>query len=672
MATLLQSSYTSIDGNNYAINVFLDSFQGDFFTPAGRATIVYPEIKDIMTVLRGSELDVQLELKKDELPLLGVLSSIVGDREARGRLFKNGQTIFEGWLRPDSISYPLNTEYVIINLSFTDGLGLLNETEYRNTDGTQYRGVEKELIQLTRVLQLTGSQLPFRIYNIGLIFSTEDSNDFNNRAINDTFTNQDRYRSQDQNNSVFDCQKVLEGILKKYGCCVFQHQNKWHIIKISRFFWQGFNGLLAEFDEYNSNGVLISSSSMGEQGEFKEFFIGSQAGGYVPFFCNVDQNIKLNGTIGAYKVVYKYGILQSIITNSQMIFNNTAGSIDGWSVPQNNELIYQTNETPLRALLKGVQGNNVQAVRVEFPVNGGYEIDANTNLIFTFQGYWTPLSLEDFTICRAIVELWDINDQQNRVYLNNDGNWSSNPTNSFVISTNLVGSITNQITNFNFSKTNFNTIVEPSATPFEGFLYIKLLAPQSYFGVEPINPTKGVLYNFVGVEPNIITPQIIGESFTSRISGQPLMAKNILEENFYTGDADSDIYVGAITDIIGDSTLEWRRRPSTVIPPLSTSKKVLEWLAWERQAIQKANQKELSGSIRGFVPYLGSFVMPEIEPLIINDVQFMLTAYTYDTKTEQIKLKLTKIDDVYFLDDNDVDVEFNLESDEIVEPKIIG
>ena len=64
--------------------------------------------------------------------------------------------------------------------------------------------------------------------------------------------------------------------------------------------------------------------------------------------------------------------------------------------------------------------------------------------------------------------------------------------------------------------------------------------------------------------------------------------------------------------------------------------------------------------------------MPEIEPLIITDIQFMLTAYTYDTKTEQIKLKLTKIDDVYFSDDNDVDVEFNLESDEIVEPKIIG
>ena len=671
MATLLQSSYTSIDGNNYAINVFLDSFQGDFFTPAGRATIVYPEIKDIMTVLRGSELDVQLELKKDELPLLDILSSVVGDREARGRLFKNGQTIFEGWLRPDSISYPLNTEYVIVNLSFTDGLGLLKETEYRNTDGTQYRGVENELLQLTRILQLTGSQIPFRIYNIGLIFSTEDSTDDDNRAINDTFTNQDRYRSQDQNNSVFDCQKVLEGILKKYGCCVFQHQNKWHIIKISRFFWQGFNGLVAEFDEYNSNGVLISSSSMGEEGEFKEFFIGSQAGGYSPFFCNADQNIKLNGTIGAYKVVYKYGILKSIITNSQIIFNNTAGSIDGWSVPQNNELIYQTSETPLRALLKGVQGNNIQAVRLEFPVNGGYEIDANTSLVLTFQGYFTPISLNDFTFCRAIVELWDINDQQNRVYLNNNGDWSNDPISSINISGNLI-SFSNPNLNTNFSKTNFNTIIEPSPTPFEGFLYIKLLAPQSFFGDVPIDPTKGVLYNFVGVEPNVITPQIIGESFTSRISGQPLMAKNILEEDFYTGDADADIYVGAITDFIGDSTLQWRRRLSTVVPPISTSKKLLEWLAWERQAIQKVNQKELSGSIRGFVPYLGSFVMPEIEPLIITDIQFMLTAYTYDTKTEQIKLKLTKIDDVYFSDDNDVDVEFNLESDEIVEPKIIG
>ena len=662
MATLLQSSYTSIDGNNYAINVFLDSFQGDFFTPAGRATIVYPEIKDIMTVLRGSELDVQLELKKDELPLLDVLSSIVGDREARGRLFKNGQTIFEGWLRPDSISYPLNTEYVIINLSFTDGLGLLKETEYRNTDGTQYRGVENESIQLTRALQLTGSQLPFRIYNIGLIFSTESSTDDNNRAINNTFTNQDRYRSQDQNNSVFDCQKVLEGILKKYGCCIFQYQNKWHIIKISRFFWQGFKGLLAEFDEYNSNGVLILSSSMGEQNEQKEFFIGSQAGGYSPFFCNADQNIKLNGTIGAYKVVYKYGILQSVITNSQMIFNNTAGSIDGWSVPQNNELGYQTNETPLRAILKEVSGN-VQAVRLESPVNGGYSFEQGVNLIFTFRGYYLP---QQFTIIgyKVIIELQDVNDSQNRRYLTDNLNWSSDNSQDVYVA--LSRSIQNG------AKTNFETILENiEPLPFSGDIYIKLLAPKIFNGNSPLIG-KGILYNFVGLEPNVITPQIIGESFTSRISGQPLMAKNVLEENVYTGDAEADIYVGAITDIIRDSTIQWRRRLSTNVPPLSTSKKVLEWLAWERQAIQKANQKELSGSIRGFVPYLGSFVMPEIEPLIINDVQFMLTAYTYDTKTEQIKLKLTKIDDVYFLDDNDVDVEFNLESDEIVEPKIIG
>ena len=100
------------------------------------------------------------------------MAEVTGDREARGRLYKNGQTIFDGWLRPDSISYPLNTDYLIINLSFTDGLGLLKGTEYRNTDGSQYRGIESELIQLTRVLQLTGSNLNFRIYDIGLIFTT--------------------------------------------------------------------------------------------------------------------------------------------------------------------------------------------------------------------------------------------------------------------------------------------------------------------------------------------------------------------------------------------------------------------------------------------------------------------------------------------------------------------
>ena len=37
------------------------------------------------------------------------------------------------------------------------------------------------------------------------------------------------------------------------------------------------------------------------EGEQKEFNIGSQAAGFNPFFCNANQTIQLNGTIGAYK-----------------------------------------------------------------------------------------------------------------------------------------------------------------------------------------------------------------------------------------------------------------------------------------------------------------------------------------------------------------------------------
>ncbi len=663
MATLLQSSYRSIDGSNYAISVFLDSYEEpDFFTPNGSAVLSYPEIKDIMTVARGCEMDVQLELKSNELEILEILSKVVGDREARGRLFKNGQTIFDGWLRPDSISYPLNTDYVIVSLAFTDGLGLLDGTEYRNSDGSQYRGVESELTQLTRVLQLTGSSLNFRIYNIGLIFASGQGFNDANTAIEKTYTNQDRYRSNDQNNSVFDCLKVLEGILKKYGCCIFQSQNRWHIIKISRFFWHGFNNDVATFKEYNSNGVEVLNSSMGELGEQKEFFIGSQLGGYTPFFCNADQSIKLNGTIGAYKVVYKYGVLQSVITNSQVIFNNTAGSIDGWSVPQNNELAYQQAESPLRAILKEVSGN-VQAVRLEFPVNGGYSFDEGVSLIFTFRGYYLP---QQFKIIgyKVIIELQDANDSQNRRYLTDNLQWSSSATEDVYVATSR--SVQNG------AKTNFETILENvEPLPFSGDIYIKLLAPKIFDGSPPLIG-KGILYNFVGLEPNVVTPQIIGESFTSRISGQTLMAKNKIEEDFFTGDGDASVYVGSITDIAGQNTLIWRRKLSPDTTPSDISKKVLEWLAWERQAIQRANQKELSGSIRGFIPYLGSFVMPEIEPFIVSNIQFMLTSYDYDTKSEQIQIKLTKIDNVYFPDDDVINVEFNLESNEIVEPKIIG
>ncbi len=745
--TLFQFGYASIDGNDYAVNVFNEDYQEPvFYKPNGRATLSYPNVKDFMTVARGCEMDVQLEINQENFGLIEELASITGDRKARGRLFKNGQIIFEGYLRPDSISYPLNTEYIIISLSFTDGLGLLDGTEYRNTDGTEYRGVENELIQLSRVLKLTGSNLNFRIYDLGLYFRispTQGSSSTDNKPIEKTYTNQDRYRNNDQENSVFDCLKVLEGILKKYGCCIYQHQNKWHITRINMFTSSLYNGANASFKEYNSDGVLVLTSTLQDEGIEKNITVGSQVGGYNPFFCNANQNIKLNGTLGAYKVYYEYGVLKSTFLNSEMIFSNTVGDIDGWNVEDNSKLVYLVDETPLRALIKDsyptlqnifqsvVTGEDFNAYKLidanadfnsiitqfdffpyfiintttgrfarvlevenettlrlsakltlvgdeyivqrgdietnEIPVvrslSSNDEVyDQGVPLKLTFSGYTLtqPKQTTDYPVEIKII---DVSDPNNVRYLSNDLNWSSSEKKVVLIEKKTVTATT--------TKNNFNIDLSTETLPFDCTVQITLFTPANYIPEQSYDFAGGILYNNILVAPDVEAPQIKGESFTSRFADSKIgSTKNELQADFFTGDSDADVYVGSIQDENGNTVVDWKRL--TGVLPTGDASKLLNIIAYERLTLQNKNQKEFSGSIRGFVPYLGVYFMPEIDATAFNPRSYLLTSYTYDTRIEQVSIKAVSVIGGYFTPNNDVIVDFNLESDEIIEPKVIG
>ncbi len=504
----------------------------------------------------------------------------------------------------------------------------------------------------------------------------------------------------------------------------------------------------ATFDEYNSNGVLVNSSSMGEAGEQKIFDMGSQAGGFNPFFCNADQSVTLNGTIGAYKAFYKYGVLRSVKENSELIFNNTVGDIDAWQVVDNDKLTYITEEQPLRAELQGAfpiideltNGTNTNVTSDFFryyledsnsiPFTGfidvldtvintttgkiarvlevvsdtklridsnimrlgdtyiitksSIELQTETRIIsdnnndnifnsgtpinFDIRGYYKT-STSQMTDYSFKVKIQDINDINNRRILTENLQWVDDNAANDGATVWIEKEVTSTSTT---EKKYFSRNITTEPLPFDAYITIYLMSPQNYNPESAAVGNSSILYEFFGIAPDVEAPQIKGESFTARYIDQKATTKTELKTDFFTGDSSADVYIGAIENVNGDSVTNWRRRKGGLL--LSGSKKVLDWLAWERLLIQRRNQKQLTGSIRGFLPYLAAFRITEIATDIFGGVNqmFMLTKYTYNTKIEQLNVKVVRIDSVYAGTDNKVIVDFNLESEEIVEPKIIG
>jgi len=630
----------------YEIEIYDPNYSSVIFTIQGTAKITRPRVKT-MDMLRGSSLNMQLEADTDST-YQEPLYSTVGDKQLPVLVTKDGIDFWNGWIKPDGIVESFVTDFWLINIQAVDGLGLLENIKFLNPDGDIYQGSMSELDILQRCIELTGATMNYRIYDLNMYFSVDDTDPvITQQALFDTYVNTDRYVKDDKKGSVFTVKEVLESLLKKYGCFITQQENKWHIVRIIDYYTDATS---ISFSEYDSDGVFISYGAVDPRTT-----LGSDIDGYNPCHAGANQQKNYNAALGGFKAYYEYGIVNSVLENPKMYFNDGVGDIDGWTVydhatdwdfvlkdaipgwasgyyegqmlPQNSSTTDKTIEYDHTTYDNDLDLDATLKIKIEAFVNldvGGLACVYGQKIRVTFIGdSGTPYYLNDtgeWTISVANIQLYKYN-------------WS-------------VGRRTREM--------NFTTDISANGLPEDGTITLIFYRPY-YDDTDYGSYTVIKNISIAGVQLGVK-----GESWTATKTDEVSAVVDV-ESKVFVCDNDGDSYIGAIEDSAANNTVQWAKAISGVIDDTKMFP-LLNWLARDRMQISGGNSMIFRGGILGYLPYLGVLTINNI------DGNFQCLSYTHDLKTDRIEAEFERVfdDDIY----DDLSLTFALESENIVRPAI--
>ncbi|MCP4055230.1 MAG: hypothetical protein GY739_19755, partial [Mesoflavibacter sp.] len=518
------------------------------------------------------------------------LIETVGDKKIVVVLYKDGDVIFNGFLKPDGIYESFVIDFWVINVQAIDGLGLLENIKFLNEDGNPYIGNYKELELLARCLELTGQTMDFRIYHLNLFFSVdEDAPLLSNQPFYDTYVNTERYRNKDKDNTVFTVKKVLEGLLLKYGCFITQQDGCWHIVRIIDYF-QAAAG--QPYSLYDVDGTYINGYSA-----LMNMELGSDINDFDPCHATGNQSKFYKAALGAYKVTYEYGFVKSIITNDNVFFNDNLGDITGWELTDPATDIHYEFHDAIQGYPSGYY-------------TGRLEVDqaAGWNLCLSNDYTTYPSSVSETQILQVNiktnnkqrvqrldfrVQITLIGDSGNDYFLNSSGEWTTSSASILCFSNGMWMNQTNPAltTPIYYTKTRGITT---NGLPEDGVIRIWFYKPRA------VGLDYGSWVEITDVDISGADESVKGESWTSRRLDD-VTAIIDTEDKIYVGDNDSDVYIGAIEDATDNSTLRWSKTISGVIDS-SKQYPILNWMSRDRLTISGGNATTFKGGISGYLP----------------------------------------------------------------------
>tara|TARA_R110002020_G_scaffold297267_3_gene513037 strand:+ start:5284 stop:7269 length:1986 start_codon:yes stop_codon:yes gene_type:complete len=660
--TRIEVNFTDPEQNVYRIEINDPDFNGAKTTVQGRATLSYPKTKT-MEILRGSTLKMELEASTDT-SYYSFLADTVGDAKLPVLLYRNGNIHWSGFIKPDGIVESFVNDYWILSVQALDGLGYLENTSFVKEDGFAFSGPMKELDILAKCLSLTGQELNFRLYDFNIYFTQFENIApvINQTPITDTFINTDRFKQTDKSSSPFSVKEVLESLLKKYGAFVTQQDGVWNIVRLIDYFSKS---ITMQYFEFDVDGAYTGNTASPD----RVFTLGSQINNFYPHHANANQQKYYTPSLGAYKALYKYGFVESVMLNSNLVFNNTDGDIDNWnllspyggpdyiefrSTRDGFQAVFETQKDENWLCLESDQSQRVEERDI-------LTIEAET--VFDVRVLGT-------TEHRAFIQL--IGDDGINYYLNdeNPAKWGTDQTAVRFFSKTI--RYEPQTTGTQSFK------VDCQDCPVGGVLKVQFLLP-SYNGDTSATSFGSTRINRFSIKAKQLNVE--GESFiASRIGDENnTSVRNVSAvvektEDIFVGDNQSDIYNGSIEDLQGRNTIYWSKK--IVNGTIDTKKRfpLLNWLVRDRLQISSGNSLTFSGGVYGYLPYLSVIQIDNIGVPIQNPVKlhlFMTSKYSYDLSKNIMTIDYVRIFQNNI--DNDVNVSGPiLEGSKVVKPLIRG
>ncbi len=651
MAEYVRVAYKDIFNDEWALEILDDTYSGTVILKTGRVVINRKKVK-VMDVIRGMSLDIFLDAEKGDTTYDRFISTI-GDRKFPVKLKKNNtEIIFKGFLDVDGIIESFVQDRWIVKLTAIDGLGYLENTLYLDPNGNPYTGTQSELIILARCLQLTGQDMNFKLFDALLLFRTNTGAYSSlNKPIIQTRIDQDRFRNTDQDQSAFNVKKVLEGILIKYGYTIWQQNNYWYVARI-RDYWGEFNTL--SYNEYDLDGKFQQQVITYD----RNAVLGSQINGFFPHHAKANQQKRYTSALGAFKVLYTYGFVATLIENSNVLFTNSNPDIiPNWNIVGNdyNLIPSATGTTFFAQIDTQIRASSLRPIeqlieQLFYPYSNGSEVSADDILKVEITGS-TTLRGRNIN-CYIQIYVTDLTDTY---YLDDDGSWHDTPIKIIEIA-NIKGNFVNEVT------PDFKTEITTAGVPINGRISINI-----YDGLH-----RDILWLGAGNRQSFYTINNItingspsqgvkGESWTGTKTSDEVAIVDT-EQKVYSGDNDSDVYIGALENSVGDNTFVWARQ----IPFVDQTEQwpLLYWLAFQRMEISFGNQLNFKGGIYGYLPYGRKLTIDNIDGV------FMTIQMKYDTINGIMEAEHIRIYNDRKSPQNEIYVEFSLEGDNVVKPAI--
>lgn len=614
--------------------IYKDSFVGDAIEVKGSLSLNKAGTEDTLESIRGGGLKIDLEANLN-LTFSDFYSE--NERQYSVKYIRNTSVLlFYGWLSPEGLYESFVDDKWVISLDCTDGLGFLKNLSYvENATGLPFSGKQSALQIIVNCLKRTN--LSQNIYSKINIF--HENMDLLDDVLAETYLNSNRFVKEDKGVTYMNCDEVLRSVLEPFGACITQYQGSWIIYKPNELFDNTSLNLFA----YDSNGLPKTPAKT--TFNFSQN-LGSQINNFYPHHSNANQQITVDSAIGAYRINYKYGLVNSFFDNIQLksywFVPLLYPLMDEWNITDYTYLDFPADERGL--ILDHLTYANPFPTPLKVMTSDSFAFGVNNVL-----GFNVVLNKIGFNVYKSIVKAKlkvILTDGTNTYYLDNDGLWVNSDT--FI---SIESSV--QLRNYN---------IQSAKMPISGNVYIEIYTPireNTQGGLPQLFISE---CNFYPV--NLELEDIEGENHTFEINENPSTKIEKTKEVF-NGDNPSDSFVGTIYE--GDQTTPtelWYRNELLVrFTPL------LQIMGEERMTMYAKPLRVFSGDVFGYIDYLSVVAIDGIE-----NVLFMPIEYDYDALTNTTKLKLKQILNNPLITNviNKIDYSLDYDYGNVVEPTIKG
>lgn len=338
------------------------------------------------------------------------------DRKYYAELKSNGSLVFKGFLLNDSITLPFTCGNQYINLSFTDGIGILKDIEIIMPLNDSPRSLNtNNLVSLLEVVLRCIRALEYDVnINIATSIYAQGMNNRGNgtqhEPLSQTYLPIRDFLKTDE--TFISCYESLEIILKAFGAQILQDNGEFWIV--SQYERDSSN---LYFTKYNRSGTVLSSGLRSNS-----VTIGTYP--TEPYFVDNQQNKILKK--GYNKVVLQnpneYAV--EMLANSNLLIG-TETAPDYWTIDTPAYTIFSTS-TQIPAFFTDLSDDLI-------PINASTGVVSNTSfkineddlLTFSFKVYATDALAASVNNPSALVYIM-VTDGTDNYYWNSEGYWLKN------------------------------------------------------------------------------------------------------------------------------------------------------------------------------------------------------------------------------------------------------